>query len=614
MIDNQERIIEKKSFFSRLAFIYSLFAILFIFFLYRTYTLQISSFEDYEEASFQNKTREILIQPRRGLILDRKKEALVENVPSYDLITFPSEIIDLNLYVKNINEIVSLTNAEETYFRENFDAKARFNRELRIKRNLTKEEIAKFEVRKYKFPNTFIEERFQRETKYDFIFSHSIGYIGGASDEYLQKGFNKSLNQETVYLYSNGHIEGKTGLEKIYDSSLRGNYGKKLIEVDASGKFLSEQVIEAPINGKNILTSLDIESHKVAYKALNNRRGAVVAVEIESGNIVTYVSSPSFSINKMANGLSVKEFNSLKDNANKPFFDRVVQGRYSPASTIKPAIGLFGLEEEIIDWKFEIDDPGFFILPEDKRVYRGWKKGGHGRIGLKDAIIESSNTFFFSLAYESDIDDLIMHLKNFGFGRNICNDCFMPDIGLLPNPEWKMNNLNFGWFKGDTVNLGVGQGYLSVTPIQLAYYSAFIANKGALNEFSLSQNIPKNITFNWDNKIVNDDDWEKIHQSMIGVIDDPKGTAKKLKNLKKYTIAAKSGTVELVSTQTKEDYKIIRENEGKRDHAIIIAFGPMPNPKYAVSVVIENGESGGSVAGPVAIKVLNSLIENEKES
>ena len=183
--------------------------------------------------------------------------------------------------------------------------------------------------------------------------------------------------------------------------------------------------------------------------------------------------------------MSENEFNDLLNNKNKPFFDRAAQGRYSPASTIKPAIGLFGLEKELINWNYTINDPGYFILPEDGRVYRGWKENGHGKINVSNAIIESSNTFFFSLAYRSEIDELVDHLSNFGFGKNICVDCFLPDKGLLPTPEWKMNTHNFGWYKGDTVNLGVGQGYLSATPIQLAYYSAFLANKGELSDFLL---------------------------------------------------------------------------------------------------------------------------------
>ena len=499
------------------------------------------------------------------------------------------------------------------YVNKNYQSRAKLNRELIIKRNLTTEEIAKFEIRQHRFPGVLIDERYTRENLYPNLFSHSVGYVGNIDDNKLEEIlFEQELRpKETIFRYSNGHLIGQTGLESVYDSDLRGSFGKKIYEVDASGKLLREIEEIQELDGKNIYTSLDLETQKVAYKQLNNRRGAVVAVDIRNGAIVSYLSSPSFSVNKIANGLSNKEFQKLLNDKNKPFFDRAAQGRYSPASTIKPAIGLYGLESNIINWDYFINDPGFFILPEDERIFRGWKKGGHGNINLNNAIIESSNTFFFSLAYKSDINELIEFLSNFGFGKNICVDCFLPDKGLLPNPKWKMNNLNFGWVKGDTVNLGVGQGYMSATPIQLAYYAALLANKGTLNEFSFVQDSEETTKNNFISTNINDNDWEKIHQSMIGVIESPKGTAQRLRQLKDFTIAAKSGTVELVSTETKEDYKIIREVEEKRDHAIIVAFGPMPNPKYAVSVVIENGESGGSVAGPVAIAVLNNLLKNE---
>lgn len=613
MIDLNERTLEKKNFFNRLILIYLFFGFLFLFFLYRTFSLQVSNYTDYEIASLQNKTREVLIQPMRGIIYDRNGEIIVNNTPSYNLITKPSQIKDLENHFNKIDMIISLSEEDITYARENFNRKAKLNRELILKKNLTLEEIARFESRKYRFPDTFIDERYSRKNLYPELFSHSIGYVGNMSDDSLEEVLNdQNLKpKETIFIYSNGYLTGKTGLENTYDYSLRGLYGKKIYEVDASGKLLKELKIIPAKRGKDLHTSLDINSQKVAFKQLNNRRGAVVAVEIDTGAIVTYISSPSFSVNQITNGMSSKDFSMLINDEDKPFFDRAGQGRYSPASTIKPAIGLYGIDNSIIDWDFTIDDPGFFILPEDSRVYRGWKKGGHGNINLKDAIIESSNTFFFSLAYKSEIENLIEHLSHFGFGRNICLDCFIPDKGLLPSPEWKMNNLNFSWFKGDTVNLGVGQGYLSATPLQLTYYSAFLAKKGNLNRLSFIQEnneIPKDIFVSTN---INNQDWKNIHESMIGVIENSKGTAGRLRKLKDFTVAAKSGTVELVSTETKEDYKIIREEEGKRDHAIIIAFAPMPNPKYAISVVIENGESGGSVAGPVAIEILNSLIKDE---
>ena len=611
MIDLEERIVEKKSFFNRLVIIYLFFGLIFIFFLERTYSLQISEFSDYEIAALENKTKEVLVQPVRGVIYDRNGAIIVNNVPSYDLIIKPWKISDLNKFIEKISLVIELNPDEIDFVTENFNQKARYNRELILKKDLTRVEIARFEVRGFKFPNAFIDKRYSRKNNYPHLFSHAIGYVGGISNEQLNSILeDQALDQdETIFSYSNGFLIGKTGIENKYDKTLRGLFGKKIYEVDARGKFLKQTNYIEPKNGGSLFTSLDLNSHKVAYEKMNNRRGAVVAIEIESGSIVTYLSTPSFSSNDISNGISSKAFNALLKDPNKPFFDRAAQGRYSPASTIKPAIGLYGLEENLIDWNFSINDPGYFILPEDQRIYRGWRKGGHGNVNLKKAMIVSSNTFFFSLAYQSNIDNLINHLSNFGFGKDICLDCFNPDLGLLPTPDWKINNLNFGWFKGDTVNLGVGQGYLSATPLQLAYYASVIANKGINKKLTLVNNQTVKISENLPLKNIQNSDWEKLHSSMIGVIDDPQGTAKRLKGLKTYTVAAKSGTVELVSTETKEDYKIIRENVGNRDHAIIIAFGPMPEPKYAVSVIIENGESGGSVAGPVAIAVLNSLIE-----
>lgn len=611
MIDIDERYVEKKSFFNRLIVVYIFFGIAFSFFLYQTYSLQISEYTNYESASIKNKTKEVLVQPVRGIIYDRNGNIIVKNVPTYDLILKPSQVISIENFLNSISEIIDFNESEFDYIKENFAAKASLNRELVIKKDLSMEEIAKFEVRSYRFPYAFIDVRYSRISNYPHLFSHAVGYVGGVNNEEIENILrNQDLDQiETIFKYSNGFQIGKTGLENTYDDSLRGKFGKKVYQVDATGRLLKEEEYIKPISGEDLFTSLDIEAQKVAYNQMNNRRGAVVAIEIDTGAIVSYVSTPSFSTNEISNGISSNAFNSLINDINKPFFDRASQGRYSPASTIKPAIGLFGIEKNIIDWNFSMKDPGFFVLPEDQRVYRGWREGGHGNVNLNKAIIVSSNTFFFSLAYKSDINELINHLSNFGFGKNVCIDCFNPDNGLLPTPEWKMNNLNFGWFKGDTVNLGVGQGYLSATPLQLAYYSMILANYG----------ISQNISFVNDNKEkkkqkinienINDQDWSKLHSSMIGVIDSPIGTAKRLQKLKKFKVAAKSGTVELVSTDTKEDYKIIRKNEGNRDHAIIIAFGPMPNPKYAVSVVIENGESGGSVAGPVAIAVLNNLLE-----
>ena len=610
MIGIEDRFIEKRIFKSRLILIYLFFGILFSAFIYRTYTLQVYSYSSYELASIKNKTRSLLVQPKRGIIYDRNGNILINNVPSHDLIIQPAQIKSISKYLDRLNDIILINKEEREYVLERFENRSIYNRELAVKRGLSDEEIARFEVRSYLFPEAVIDKRYRRESEYPHLFSHVLGFVGSAENENMSDILNtqgKALG-ETLFTYANGYLIGKTGIENTYDDSLRGVFGEKIFEVDAKGKLLKEIDFIEPKDGTDTFTSLDLDAQKVAFEAMAGRKGAVVVVEIESGAIITYLSSPTFSINQISNGISSANFEKLINDKDKPFFDRVSQGRYSPASTIKPAIGLYGLENKIINWDYTIDDPGFFVLPEDQRIYRGWKKGGHGTINLESALIESSNTFFFSLAYQSEINDLIEHLANFGFGKNICVDCFNPGKGLLPSPQWKMNNLNFGWFKGDSVNLGVGQGYLSATPAQLAFYSAFISNKGSLEKLSLINNNIEKDTLVLPASNITNKDWDRIHKSMIGVIENPKGTAKRLKNLKSYNIAAKSGTVELVSLDSKEDYELVRQDISKRDHGIMIAFAPMPNPKYAISVVIENAESGGSVAGPVAVKVLNSLI------
>ena len=402
-------------------------------------------------------------------------------------------------------------------------------------------------------------------------------------------------------------IVGKTGLEFIYDDILKGKFGNNIREVDAKGRTIDEIIIRAPNIGSNLYTSLDLKSHQAAHKAMNNRKGAVVAIDIRDGSIVTLFSSPTFSTNQLSNGILQKEFDLLISSDEKPFFNRALKGRYPPASSIKPAIAIFGIERELINWDFSIFDEGFFTLPEDGRIYRDWKEGGHGNTNLFKAITQSSNTYFFDLAYRSNIEELNQHLLSLGFGEITCMDCFDEDKVFVPDPSWKMNMHNFGWFKGDTVNMGVGQGYLVSTPIQLAKYAYIIANKGKYFDLSIRKDLikeSKQIQFDK----FSDDDWYKLHEAMVNVIEGNTGTAKGLRENKNYIVAAKTGTAELISVENREQFFENTLDDNLKDHALIIAFGPMPNPTYAVSVVVENGESGGSVAGPVAISVLNSLI------
>ena len=609
MIEINETYKEKISFNKRLIFLYVVFGILGIVFYYQIFNLQISNYSEYEIAAKNNKNEEISVQPLRGIIYDRNGEILVNNIPSFDLITKPIFIDDSNDFLLKLSSFLEIDEDEKKVFLSQFEKAKALNKELTLMQSISDEDRAKFLVRSHMFENAYVGKRYLRNYLYPEIFSHSIGYIGRPNEDELDNMYElKGLNQKINFTYTNQLIVGKTGLEFTYEDILTGEFGKNLREVDARGRTLGEEISIESKAGNNLYTSLDLQSHQAAHKALNNRKGAVVAIDIKDGSIVTLFSSPTFSTNQLVNGILQKDLDKLLFSQEKPFFNRALKGRYPPASSIKPAIAMFGIDQGLIDWNFSIFDEGFFTLPEDGRIYRDWKEGGHGDTNLFKAITQSSNTYFFDLAYRSDINQLNKHLLSIGFGDKTCIDCFEEDKVFVPEPSWKMNKHNFGWFKGDTVNMGVGQGYLVSTPIQLAKYAYIIANKGNFYDLSLKKDLVKNEKKIEFNKFSNDD-WFKLHESMVNVIEGNTGTARSLREKKDYIVAAKTGTAELVSGDNREQYSETRLDDSLRDHALIIAFGPMPNPRYAVSVVVENGESGGSVAGPVAISVLNSLIQ-----
>ena len=608
-MDINETLREKSSFNKRFIFLYLIFGIMGVVFYYQIFNLQISNYSEYEIAAKNNKNIEISVQPLRGIIFDRNGEILVNNIPTFDLITKPYFIDNPDDFLLALSSFLKITNEEKKNFLEEFDNAKALNKELTLMRSITDEEKAKFLVRSHSFKNAYVGKRYLRNYLYPEIFSHSIGYVGRPNEDELDKIYvSLNLNNKINFSYTNQLLVGKTGLEVIYEDTLKGEFGTNVREVDARGRTIDEAISVSPKTGNNLYTSLDLKSHQAANKALNGRKGAIVAIDIKDGSIVTLFSSPTFSANQLANGILKRDFDQLLSSNEKPFFNRALKGRYPPASSIKPAIAIYGIEEELIDWDFSLFDEGFFTLPEDGRIYRDWKEGGHGNTNLFKAITQSSNTYFFDLAYRSDINKLNAHLLSLGFGDKACIDCFEEDRVFVPNPSWKMNKHNFGWFKGDTVNMGVGQGYLVSTPIQLAKYAYIIANKGKYSDLSLKKDLVKNEMNIQFNKFSNDD-WYKLHESMVNVIEGNTGTARRLKETKSYVVAAKTGTAELVSADSKDQYVETRLDDSLRDHALIIAFGPIPNPRYAISVVVENGESGGSVAGPVAISVLNSLIQ-----
>ena len=607
----EERQIEKNNFSSRATLLFSLIILGLVVVLIQVFSLQISGYSDYQLAALKNKNYAVPVQSLRGEIFDRNGRVLIKNKPTFDLITRPNLILNIDSFLEEIQPVIYLSETEKSRYVKLQKEKAFVNKELVLKKDLSDEEIARFNVRSFNFQNAFIAKRYRRISDYPDIFSHVLGYTSRTEDNlHSTAEIPKSHWKDAELVYAHGLIKGQTGLEEIYDEHLSGQHGHRVYEMNARGQFIKSLSLTKPEKGSDLFTNLDIDAQKSAAKFLGNRKGAVVAIDLDTGGINVLYSSPAYSINKLSNGMSENEFKTLINDPDKPFFNRALQGRYPPASTIKPAIGIYGLSNNIVNWNFEMKDPGFFTLPETGRIFRGWRKGGHGKVNMHKAFLVSSNTYFFSLAYQADITELSNHLSSLGFGRKVCLDCFDEDEVFVPTPEWKYSNMNAGWVKGDTVNLGIGQGYLVATPMQLANYASILATKGQFIEPSLvALSNQKKSLKTWKDKRFDDSDWNKMHQALLGVIESDYGTARSIRDLKEFQVAGKSGTAELVSLDSKEAYQEVRASELLRDHSIIIAFGPMPNPRYAVSVVIENGESGGAVAGPVAIEVLKSLID-----
>ena len=607
----EERQIEKNNFSSRAIILFSLIILGLAAVLIQVFSLQISGYSDYQLAALKNKNYAVPVQSLRGEIFDRNGKALIKNEPTFDLITQPNLILNIESFLKKIQPVIYLSETEKSRYIKLQKEKAFINKELVLKKDLTDEEIARFNVRSFNFQNAFIAKRYRRISDYPNIFSHVLGYTSRTEDDFnSMPEIPRSHWKDVELTYAHGLIKGKTGLEEIYDEHLSGQHGQRVYEMNARGQFVQSLSLTKPKKGPDLYTNLDLKAQKSAAKFLGNRKGAVVAIDLDAGGINVLYSSPAYSINKLSNGMSENEFQALINDPDKPFFNRALQGRYPPASTIKPAIGMYALSNNIVNWEFELKDPGFFTLPETGRIFRGWLEGGHGKVNMHKAFLVSSNTYFFSLAYQADITELSNYLSRLGFGQKVCSDCFDEDRAFVPTPEWKYSIMNAGWVKGDTVNLGVGQGYLVATPMQLANYASILATKGQYIEPSVVAlgNQKKSIK-TWKDKRFDDTDWSKMHQALLGVIESDYGTARSIRDLKEFQVAGKSGTAELVSLDSKEAYLEVRASELLRDHSIIIAFGPMPNPRYAVSVVIENGESGGAVAGPVAIEVLKSLID-----
>jgi len=576
------------------------FAFLFILILasiFKIFQLTVLERANYSVESEKNRIIEVPIFPSRGLITLEDGTIIAEN------------IVTQGIFIQG-SLLESSKDQLDILYRDVLDLERKFpvpqttkqNQKIWLARDLSSKELAKYEFHKNSLSNVKLGISLRRYLPHKNLFSHVIGHLGPiTSDERL------TLSKKD---YPVDSFIGKVGIEKVYEKSLKGSVGKSIIEVDVYGNKIREIERIDPERPQNITLSLNFKLQKIAREELGGRRGAVVALDPNTGMIKALVSSPDYNpniLNGSEKGILVKD--SSKEEA--PFFNRAISGSYPPASTIKPFIGLLGLEENIINESTIVEDVGFFQLKEDGRKYRGWKEDGHGRVNLNKAIVESSDVYFYQLASQLTIDRISNFLSKFGFGMISGIDLYNESKSILPTRNWKLGNIGEAWFVGDTINIGIGQGYITSTPIQLAVSVSAIATRGTIFR-------PKLIISNQDSKkpeifkkvqIGNEKHWDSIEKSMISVINSWNGTAHNLYEEDGILIAGKTGTAQIKSLvdqelTVREEYEGVRQNIQDRDHALFASYGPVPNPNLVVIVIVENGESGSAVAAPIAKKLI----------
>ncbi|MFL2701433.1 MAG: penicillin-binding protein 2 [Gammaproteobacteria bacterium] len=568
--------------------------------LYKIIELTVLDRQEYFTESEKNRIINVPIYPARGLIKLSNGEIIAENIVTHDLSIKKSLFNQSSTEINDLQRILLETGLE---IQSNVSQITNGSDELILISGLSSEQLAKFQMNKEKWPSIELQTRLRRFLPHKNVFSHVVGHLGEVTKE------DKRRNQDTKY--KAGSYLGKVGLEKRYESEMRGKRGVSVIEVDVFGNQIREIERTQPERPLNLFLSLNLRLQTLARQELSGRKGAIIAIDPNTGFIKALVSSPDYNpniLNKTENGFPYPK----EKQKDAPLFNRVISGSYPPASTIKPFLGLLGLEEGEIDVSTIINDEGVFQINGEGRKYRGWKEEGHGEVNLHKAIVESSDVYFYELASKLTIDKISDFLSLFNFGKNTGIDLINESSSVLPDRNWKLGNIGEAWFVGDTVNMGIGQGYIAVTPLQLASSVSAIATKGKIFKPKLVKRLGEQVIepeLLFSIELNKKENWDAIEKSMIAVVNSWNGTAHNLYKEGGIKIAGKTGTAQIKSLvdqdlTVKEEYEGIREIEKNRDHALFVSYGPLPNPNLTVVVIVENGESGSSVAAPIAMKLM----------
>ena len=584
----------------------------------RLVQLQVFDYEAFAAQSQGNRVRIEPVPPIRGLIFDRKGRVLAENLPAYQLELIPEQVADIDGTLEGLAQL-GLIEAEEIPRIRDLSATGPRFKPVTLRLRLTDEEIANFAIQRPRFPGVDFQPRLVRHYPHGEAVAHAVGYVGALSREDLQRldGSNYAGTAHT----------GKTGVENGFESNLHGDVGYSHVVSNAFGRRISADSLEladtlpideTPEPGENVYLSLDLDLQLAALNALEGRRGAVVAIDPWSGEILALISSPSFDPNLFAVGMSIAQFSALQDDPDRPLFNRAVRGTYPPGSTIKPMLAMAALETGATSLGRKAICRGFFMLPNTTHRYRDWKPEGHGEVDIHDAITRSCDVYFYEISVDIGIDNMHDYLDRFGLGRPTGIDIRGENRGLVPSKEWKRNAFrnreDQRWFNGETVIASIGQGYMLTTPLQLASAAAALATRGVRYQPHLVAAIEDALTGERtlveprrldDVEIDNPQHWDAVLGAMHDVMQDVRGTAYAVGGNAPYQMAGKSGTAQVFSVAQEEEYNEEEVEERLRDHALFIAFAPFEDPRIAVAVIVENGSSGSRVAAPIARAIMD---------
>lgn len=573
----------------------------------RYYVLQIIDYDVYHTKSDSNRVFLQRVPPSRGLIYDRNGVLLAENQPTFSLTVVPDQVKDLKTLLDYLESLELIDEEDRLAF---LQRKKRYHsfEQVPLKFDLDDEAIAIAVANKPRLEGIDINADLLRHYPFDELMAHMLGYVGRINDR------EQKLIDENNYIGTN-HI-GKTGVEKYYESVLHGKTGFENVETNAAGRVLRVLTRVNPTKGQDLKLHLDVALQKVAYDALGDYRGAIVAIDTKTGGILAAVSKPSYDPNEFVNGISFANYNALKDDPDIPLFNRVLQAQYPPGSLIKPLMIIAGLEEGIITEKSTIDDPGWYQLPNDKRLFRDWKRTGHGKnIDLYDSMEQSCDVYYYDLAAKINVSDINHYYQQFGVGEKTGIDVPSEWRGINPTPQWKRRQGRSSWYTGDSLNISIGQGFLLTTPIQLANIATIIANRGRHfipQMVSAIGNETKQLKEKAPVELKHDEHWDQVIESMVRVVHGRRGTARRINKGLKYRIAGKTGTAQVVGIAQGEKYDAEALKERQRDHALFFGFAPVDDPQIAIAVLVENGGSGSATAAPIARKVLDAWLLPKK--